>query len=209
MPKPDKSSNTGREGDREPAFAERRRYFDGRLKKTVVRVLQGDYYVSSDPRELVTTILGSCIAVCMRDPAIGCGGMNHFLLPDAAHARDGLPSLELRYGSFSIERLINAIVCRGGRRDRLEIKVFGGANVLGTSNIGHHNADFVEAYLCKEGLAIAAKHVRGTSPRRVRYHPASGQVQMCEARDPTMATILAREARLRSEPAMIAATGGV
>ena len=175
----------------------RRRYFDSKLKKTVVRVLQGDFYVSSDPREILATILGSCIAVCMRDPIIGCGGMNHFVLPSTSQNLDNLPSAQLRYGSYSIERMTNAILSRGGLRDRLEIKVFGGANVLGTSNIGHDNADFVEAYLRKEGFSIAAHHLRGSSPRRVRYNPTTGQAHMAEAQASLTAEIAAREAQLR------------
>jgi chemotaxis protein CheD len=177
----------------------RRRYFDSKLKKTVVRVLQGDFYVSSDPREVLTTILGSCIAVCMRDPVIGCGGMNHFVLPSSSRDLDSLPSAQLRYGSYSIERMTNAILSRGGRRDRLEIKVFGGANVLGRSNVGHENADFVEAYLRKEEMAVAAQHLRGSSPRRVRYNPTSGQAFMAEALASLTAQIAAREAQLRDK----------
>jgi len=197
------------EADLPDHMEERRRYFDSRLKKTVVRVLQGDFYVSSDPREVLTTILGSCIAVCMRDPVIGCGGMNHFVLPNASQNLDSLPSLQLRYGSYSIERMTNAILSRGGRRERLEVKVFGGANVLGTSNVGHENADFVETYLRKEGLIVVAKHLRGSSARRVRYHPATGQAYMSEARDTHPDTLAAREAQLRQKSAVPTEAGSI
>ena len=63
----------------------------------------------------------------------------------------------------------------------MEIKVFGGGNVLnGSSNIGHRNADFVEQYLAAEGLPIAARHLRGRLPRRVHYFPATGKVMLLE-----------------------------
>jgi chemotaxis protein CheD len=179
--------------------SERRFYFDNRLNSLVVSVCQGHFYVSSSPYEVLSTVLGSCIAVCMRDPVAGCGGMNHFLLPNQSEQHDGLPSASLRYGSYSIERLTNALVARGALRERLEVKVFGGANVLsGTGNYGHANADFVEAYLRREGLKIAAKSLRGTNARRIRYYPSSGRAQMSEVVGDNPATIAATENRLAS-----------
>jgi chemotaxis protein CheD len=157
---------------------ERRFYFDIQLNALVVSVCQGHFYVSSSPYEVL-----SCIAVCMRDPIAGCGGMNHFLLPSARDVdqSDGLPSASLRYGSYSIERLTNALISRGAIRERLEVKVFGGANVLSSGgNVGHTNADFVEAYLQRERLTVVASSLRGTSARRVRYYPATGRAQMSE-----------------------------
>jgi chemotaxis protein CheD len=168
----------------EPAPADgRRRYFDAALGMTVVQVLQGDYYVTSRKDEVLTTVLGSCIAACVRDPLTGCGGMNHFLLPESggAGAAGQSISVRLRYGAFAMAQLIDDIVARGGRRDRLEVKVFGGGNVVvGLGVVGHRNADFVEEYLASAGLQVAASHLRGTLPRRVQYVPRSGRVRMRE-----------------------------
>ncbi len=154
----------------------RRRYFDKRLNAMVVSVCQGDYYVSARPNEVLSTLLGSCIAVCMRDEKIGCGGMNHFVLPTQGASSTGpFPSPVLRYGSYSIERLTNDLIARGAKRARLEIKVFGGANIIsGSRNFGHSNAEFVERYFAREGLRIAAKDIRGTAARRLRYFPVTG-----------------------------------
>ena len=165
---------------------------------TMVWVAQADFYVTANPTEVLSTILGSCIAVCIHDPVAACGGMNHFLLPDAPVPTDGLPSIELRYGSYSIERLINAVLSRGGRRDRLEVKVFGGSNVLGTTNIGHHNADFVEAYLEKEGLPIVARDLRGNAPRRIHYYPTTGLAKMARPRESLAAMIFDAENQRRT-----------
>jgi chemotaxis protein CheD len=178
---------------------DRRIYFDQRLKSLVVSVCQGQFYVSSSPYEVLSTVLGSCIAVCMRDPVAGCGGMNHFLLPNQAERQNEYPSASLRYGSYSIERLTNALLSRGALRERLEIKVFGGANVLNRSgNYGHSNADFVEAYLAREGLKIVARSLRGNSARRIRYYPASGRAQVSEVQGDTPSAIAADESRLAS-----------
>lgn len=175
----------------------RRRYFDRRLNAVVVSVCQGDFYVTSRPNEVLSTLLGSCIAVCMRDPVAGCGGMNHFLLPAQSTPEDELPSPVLRYGSFSIERMTNALLAYGASRSRLEIKVFGGANILsGLRNYGHSNAEFVERYFAREGLRIVAKDLRGNVARRLRYYPVSGRALVCQGRGPTDRSIAAREAEI-------------
>jgi len=152
-----------------------RRFVNPRSGETHVRVFQGQYYVTNDPCEVLSTVLGSCVSVCIRDPQSGYGGMNHFLLPQAASSRP--QGFSLRYGVHSIERLVNDILGHGGVRSRLEIKVFGGANVLrGMAKIGTRNADFVENYLAREGLPIAASHLRGVIARRIRYYPRTGRV---------------------------------
>ena len=143
------------------------------------RVSQGGYRVSSDCDVTLTTTLGSCIAVCIRDPHILCGGMNHFVLPANQDGRMEVHSSAMRYGSYSIERLINHIIARGGVRGRLEIKVFGGGNMLESrSRIGDRNADFVESYLEAEGLPIIAADLRGNQARVIRYNAVTGRTLM-------------------------------
>lgn len=176
----------------------RRRYFDAALGMTVVQVMQGDYYVTTRKDEVLSTVLGSCIAACVRDPLVGCGGMNHFLLPDDGRGGGGdtTTKARLRYGAFAMDQLIQDILARGGRRDRLEVKVFGGGNVIaGLGTVGHRNADFVENYLATFGLAMTASHLRGTAPRRVLYTPRSGRVRMKELAPDTGKAIFERERR--------------
>ena len=156
----------------------RRRYFDRGMGLHVVNVFQGDYYVTPRKDEVLTTVLGSCISACIRDPMTGYGGMNHFLLP-AGNTEQEQSSYSLRYGTFAMEQLINDILSHGGQRERLEIKVFGGGNVVkGLSGVGHKNADFIESFLRNEGLRIAGSDLRGHSPRKIQYLPRSGKVRM-------------------------------
>jgi chemotaxis protein CheD len=158
-----------------------RRYRDPRFDAIAVKVFPGEHYVTSDPDEMLVTILGSCVSACIRDPIAKVGGMNHFMLPEAAGGGWDTLSDSMRYGNVAMERLINDILKRGGARQRLEIKVFGGGNVMSsTSNIGHRNADFVEDYLAAEKLPIAAHHLRGNLPRRVHYFPITGRVMLLE-----------------------------
>lgn len=148
-----------------------------------VRVLPGEHHVTRDFNATIITVLGSCVAACIRDPRAGVGGMNHFMLPESVEGNWGTATASLRYGNFAMEKLINDILAAGGKRNNLEIKVFGGANVLRNgANIGWQNAEFVEAYLKEEGLLIAARHLYGTYPRRVHYYPTSGRVRMLELR---------------------------
>lgn len=173
------------------------------------RVKQGGYLVTEDPQAVLTTTLGSCVAVCARDPQTGWGGMNHFVLPRYDAPANHLPDVALRYGSYSIERMFNEILSRGGCRERLEIKVFGGANLIAiSSNIGFRNADFVEAYLLQEGFAIAAGHLRGHEARRIRYRPSTGRVQMNVIRRETI-SIFADEERLAAGKTEISSTAEI
>ena len=158
-----------------------RRFYDPRFKATAVMVLPGRHYVTSDRNEMIVTVLGSCVAACIRDPSIGVGGLNHFLLPESESGQWGSATAAMRYGNHAMETLINDIIKRGGLRERLEVKVFGGGNIIDSqsmSPIGTKNAEFVEKYLHNEGFQIAAKHLCGPLPRRIHYFPTSGMVKM-------------------------------
>jgi len=182
-----------------------RRYNDTRFNAIAVKVFPGEHYVTRDPREMLVTVLGSCVAACIRDPLAGIGGMNHFMLPESADGQWGTASASLRYGNFAMEQLINDILKGGGRRERLEIKVFGGGNVLEShTHIGSSNADFVETYLAAEKLPIAAADLRGRYPRRVHYFPLIGRAMSLELRRQQDAVAVGAEekykSRLKAEP---------
>ena len=101
-----------------------RRFLNRRDDNWYVQIMQGDYYVTDNPREALTTVLGSCIAACIRDRTTGVGGMNHFLLPES----DGADHKAHRFGVNAMEVLINDILKRGASRTNLQAKLFGGAN---------------------------------------------------------------------------------
>lgn len=137
-------------------------------------ITQGEYAIGDRPETMITTILGSCVAVCLRDPVIRLGGMNHILLPDTAGGRIGAAS----FGASDMERLMNALIKRGAWRERLEAKVFGGAAVVaGLSDIGARNSAFVRAFLAAEGIVTLSENVGGDRARQVRYWPESGRAQ--------------------------------
>lgn len=138
-----------------------------------IHVGQGEHRVTDDPSVLLTTILGSCVAMCLRDPVAGVGGMNHFLLPDGQGGGSGAGR---RYGAYAMEVLINDCLKAGGRRDRLEAKLFGGGRMFDAlRDVGQANADFAERFLRDEGIAHVGGSLRGCGGRRVQYWPVSGR----------------------------------
>ena len=150
---------------------------------------------------MLVTVLGSCVSACIRDPVAAVGGMNHFMLPESGGSDWGAASSGMRYGNVAMERLINDILVRGGLRQRLEIKVFGGGNVMkGTSDIGHRNASFVETYLAAESLPIAAADLRGShgASRSLLPGDRSGDAAGTASRRRTMWSSTSRPATGRS-----------
>lgn len=140
-----------------------------------IHVVQGEHSISSDPEVMMTTILGSCVSVCMRDPVTGVGGMNHFLLPEGK--ADGLDEGR-RYGAFAMELLINELLRSGAKRERLEAKLFGGARMFGgLSDVGASNAAFAEKFLKDEGIKLVGSSLGGVGARRVQYWPTTGRAQ--------------------------------
>lgn len=138
-----------------------------------VHIGQGEHFVTDDPDMMLTTILGSCVAVCLRDPALGLGGMNHFLLPEGAGTG---ADAGRRYGAYAMEILINDCLKRGAQRGRLEAKLFGGGRMFDSlKDVGVANADFAERFLRDEGIPVVGGSLRGLGGRRVQYWPSTGR----------------------------------
>ncbi len=164
-----------------PGFEHLRRFWDPSHGCTTVKVLPGEFYVSNQ-EELVCTVLGSCVSVCIHDVRRGLGGMNHFMLPEPVGARDNWSSTvgrAARYGSDAMEQLINAILKAGGQRQDLRVKVFGGGRVLAQmSDIGKRNIEFVQRYVATENLTVVASDLGDVYPRQVQFFPHSGRARV-------------------------------
>jgi len=180
-------------------FEHIRRYWDKDRVKYAAKILPGEYYVTLE-NELIVTTLGSCIAACIRDPAAGVGGMNHFMLPyrisGISKKYDPRISFANRYGNYAMENLINDILKNGGRKQNLEIKVFGGGKVLtNMTDVGQKNIEFIENYVQTEGLKLLAKDLGDVFPRKVVYDPITGNVRVKKLRTLHNNTIAQREDR--------------
>jgi len=139
-------------------------------------VIQGEWIVAAKPDTVLTTVLGSCVAACIRDPGAGVGGMNHFLLPDGGDgARRGEAE---RYGVHLMELLVNGLLKAGAKRDRLEAKLFGGCSFMsGRYAVGARNVAFAEKFLKDEGIAYLGGSVGGAQGRRIEYWPTTGRAR--------------------------------
>lgn len=169
------------------------RYYDRNFQADAAKILPGEYFVSATGILLVT-VLGSCVAACIRDADSGVGGMNHFMLPDDG-GRDTVGA-SARYGTYAMEVLINHLLKMGARRNRLEAKVFGGGAVLASlasSNVGTKNAEFVLEYLKTEKIPVVAKDLLDSYPRKVYYFPKTGKVLVKKLHRVHNETLFSRE----------------
>lgn len=154
-----------------PGFESIHRYRDPGRNCWVAKIQPGEYYVTTHP-ELIGTVLGSCVAACIRDPAFGIGGMNHFMLPAG-----GDREVCARYGVHAMELLINTILSHGGRRNHLEIKLFGGGAVMRQmTDVGQRNIQFARDFVAAEGFQVEASDLGGPWPRKILYDPLKGKV---------------------------------
>ncbi|MBQ1203445.1 MAG: chemotaxis protein CheD [Loktanella sp.] len=143
----------------------------------MITVIQGDYAVSTDPSVILSTVLGSCVAVCLCDPVAKVGGMNHFLL---AIGGDNDPA-DVKYGVNAMELLINTILRNGADRRRLQAKAFGGARMTAHArDIGASNAEFALGFLEREGITCLSKSLGGLLARRVQFNPTTGAARQLQ-----------------------------
>ncbi|MEM9428183.1 MAG: chemoreceptor glutamine deamidase CheD [Pseudomonadota bacterium] len=153
-------------------------YYEAKVGSHVFPVLPGHHKVMTEPDIAITTLLGSCVAACIRDRRSGMGGLNHFLLPKDRSEGGGFSA---RYGVNAMEVLINDILKLGARKEDLEAKVFGAANVIARAelnNVGAQNAEFVISYLRNEGIRLLAADLGGDRARRVYFFPSTGSVKV-------------------------------
>lgn len=174
-------------------------YYDRTHEIDAAKILPGEYYATTRDMLLVT-VLGSCVAACVRDKVRGIGGMNHFMLPDNTSEQSGW-GVGGRYGTYAMEMLINQLQKLGAERKNLEAKVFGGGNVLAsmtTTNVGELNAKFVMSFLKTEKIPVAAKDLLDIYPRKVYFFPQTGRVLVKKLRKVHNHTIEDRELQYRS-----------
>jgi len=176
-----------------PGFEGFNRFWITSQNRFAVKVKPGEHYVTREDELLVTT-LGSCISACVRDVQAGIGGMNHFILPEASSG-NSTASAGMRYGAFAMEQLINDLLKFGACRERLEVKVTGGGQMLGqVSVIGQRNVEFVREFLQVEGLQISSEDLGGDMPRKVMYMPEQGRMLVKRMPNTHMNRLLEAEA---------------
>ncbi|MDX8126281.1 chemoreceptor glutamine deamidase CheD [Methylomonas sp. EFPC1] len=179
------------------------RYWDQENQIVAAKLMPGDYYVTKQD-EMITTVLGSCVAACIRDVVTGVGGMNHFMLPETSKSRlnardEAVVGNASRYGNYAMEHLINAILQNGGKRKNLEVKLFGGGKIIATlGDVGARNIQFVLDYVDTEALNLVSHDLGDIYPRKVNFFPHTGRVRMKKIKDLHNQTIFLREKQYSS-----------
>ncbi len=147
----------------------------GSLKRVTVR--PGGYYVTDHP-VIVSTLLGSCVSVCLYDPIRRIAGMNHFLMSNRRYAKNMPLSIAEagRYGIQAMELLINAMLKRGAQRENLRAKAFGGGSVipsLGKGDnffcVGEVNVRFIREFLKNDGIPLVMADLGGDRGRVIYF----------------------------------------
>ncbi len=159
------------------------RYFDKYFQRVAVKLLPGQFYVTTKlESELLVTVLGSCVAVCLRDLQNRIAGMNHFMLPGLSQDLSHKYSIENlpRYGESAMEILLQSMYQRGAKKDNIEAKVFGGGAVLSLVNetlrVGQKNAEFALDYLQQHKIPVVSQDLLQIYPRKVYFFPDTGKV---------------------------------
>lgn len=134
----------------------------------------GQLYASAEQR-IVSTILGSCVSVCLWDAEAGVGGLNHFLLPQCVNNGVSSP----RFGNVAIRELLAELHRLGGARHRLQAKVFGGASVIDAfqatnGSLGMQNVSLARRFLADAGIPIVNEDVGGTQGRKLVFRTNDG-----------------------------------
>jgi chemotaxis protein CheD len=141
-------------------------------------IIQGEHAVVTEPGMMITTLLGSCIAVCLHDAQTHIGGMNHFLLGEPRPGHAIRPQDMHRYGLHAMELLINAMMQKGAARHRMRAQVFGGGNIQSAfGTIGTDNANFALRFLKTEGIPVDQTNVGGTQARKVEFLAWDGEAK--------------------------------
>lgn len=156
----------------------------------------GEVAASQSPIVL-DTLLGSCVAVCLYEPVLRAGGMNHILLPNC-----GMGDKNPKCGIHAMELLINELMKLGGDRRRFVAKAFGGANVLKGIRIlpiGDRNATFVREFLAAERIPLVGERLGGSNAVHLYFRTDTGKATVHSVDGSSLPKIISAE-RSYSKP---------
>lgn len=149
--------------------------------KDIKIIHPGEYYVSG-LNELIGTLLGSCVAVCLFDPEKGLAGMNHFMLPGRITSRDIFSDKKAKYGITAINRLMASMFEGGSKKENIIAKIFGGGHVLDSiktsSSISDDNVRLARLMMEMEDIPIVENDVGGEFTRKLLLDVKTGKVYL-------------------------------
>ena len=157
-----------------------KKMYNPKLKCVMYEIFAGEYVAVAEPNAVLTTLLGSCVAVCLFDEVSGVAGINHFMLPGKlCHDRQN-PVNDAKYGTCAIDMLIQDMVRIGAYRPNLRAKVFGAGKMMEqfSINIAEENAEFIRRYLSALKIPIIAEDLGGTKARKVYFFTSTKEVYL-------------------------------
>lgn len=141
-----------------------------RGKRIVVGI--GEFAVSNDPGAVIVThALGSCVALCLWDPAVKVAGLIHVLLPDSKINRERAAVQPAAFADTGIPLLFQTAYGYGVQKQRCKVRLIGGGNPTdisdGDATIGKRNVQAARAMLWRNGVMLSGEAVGGSEPRTV------------------------------------------
>lgn len=142
--------------------------------RTCVYLLPGELHAAGEPCQ-ITTILGSCVAVCLWDAKLQAGGMNHFLLPAWHEGKN----VSMRFGDLATHALLEKLFQLGCRRVRLTAKIFGGSALFQQqdryqASLGAKNVEVAQLMMKNLGIPVIAQDTGGAHGRKIIFHTGDG-----------------------------------
>lgn len=162
----------------------------GKEKLPTARIHIGEVFATRSAT-VVQTLLGSCVAVCLRDPVSCVAGMNHILLPETVEKERSA-----RFGVHAMELLINEMMKLGGVRSRFVAKSFGAGNVvpcLSSPTVGERNAEFIRQFLATERIPLLAERLGGSDAIQVSFHTDTGRVLVRSVSGAPLSSVVEKE----------------
>ena len=139
-----------------------------------------DAKVSGDPSDvLVTYSLGSCIGVCLYDPATNIGGLLHYQLPDSKMDPEKARSMPFMFADTGMKIMVDKLISMGAKKNRMRVRIAGGASMKNGPkgfDIGKRNHLAFRKIMWKNGMFVDSEDVGGFSPRNVYMDMADGTV---------------------------------
>jgi chemotaxis protein CheD len=157
---------------------------DSENELAAVYLQPGEVYLARKPT-MIRTILGSCVGVTFWSSRLGCGALCHALLPRCPKSlRSGLALADgYRFVDFSIRDLARQFDKLGVLRGEVEVKLFGGSDVLPINGgvtrpatVGRQNCDVAVEVVEAEGLRLAASSLGGRRGRHIQFDTRTGEV---------------------------------
>ena len=153
--------------------------YNRKFKRDMVIIFSGEFYISNT--EIISTVLGSCVSVCMKDRKTGISGMNHFMYPYKIGPAEKIISHSAKYGVHAMKLLIEQMIGMGAARSMLAARIFGGSNCLRFVEkqdrlVAELNIEFAKSFLDLNNIPIISQDVGGYLGRKIIFFTDSGEV---------------------------------